>query len=191
MDGPGEEINMSDNDWMAQAQSMLNVWTEAQQSLWHSWADLVTPVSSAPYSSSMVEQWQKLVEQNVETMMAGAAPVAQNTAEQFMVAQGVVLRFLEFSARAWQATAPKFEKGEDWQSALKQAVDALRQEWLQYPADLAGTARDTEKLRQVYLEQWKNFGQPWEAVFRQMPGSWGQAAMGRGAAMVDLSNQFR
>lgn len=181
---------MTTNDWMSQTQSMMNTWMQAQQTLWQSWMNLATPQSSAS-SINWVEQWQKQAQQNVEAMTRDSASIAQSTAEQFLMAQNVVLRFLEFSTRAWQATAPKFESGGDWQSAMQQSVDQLRQEWMQFPQDVAGTTQDTEKLWQLYLDQWKNFGQPWEAVFRQAPTLLSQAAMGNSTAVINLSNQWR
>lgn len=182
---------MSGSDWQDQAGSVMKSWGEAQNALWQSWADLAVTAQSSAFSSSLVDQWQKLAQQNLEAMTTGAAPIAKNTAEQFLATQSVVLRFLEFSARAWEAAAPKIEKGEDWQDSLKQAMDQLRRQWLQFPTDVAGTVQDTDKLWQVYLEQWKSFGQPWEAVFRQAPGYLGQVSASRGSALIEFSNLYR
>lgn len=183
---------MSDNVWADQAQTMMQGWMDAQQTLWKNWANLATPAPAAnPFSSDLMNQWMKMAQQNMESMMGGSAPIAQSTAGQFLMAQGMVMRFLEFSTRAWQATAPKFASGGDWQSALRQSVEQTRQAWMSGPADAAGATRDTEKLWQLYLEQWKSFGEPWQAAFRQMPTSMGQAMMGKGSAVVDMSNEFR
>jgi class III poly(R)-hydroxyalkanoic acid synthase PhaE subunit len=176
---------------MDQTQSMLQTWMDAQKTLWQSWANLAMPSQSSPFSSGLIDQWQKLAQQNLDALTRDSSPIAKSTADQFLAAQGMVLRFLEFSTRAWQATAPQFASGGDWQSAMKQSVEQMRREWVQAPGEVAGAARDTEKLWQLYIEQWKSFGQPWQAVFSQMPGNLGQAAMGKSSAMIELSNQYR
>ncbi len=182
---------MSNTDWQDQAKSGLKAWSEAQIALWQSWTGLASTAPSLPFPSSLLDQWQALAQQNLEATMAGAAPIARTTAEQFLTTQAIVLRFLEVSARAWEAVAPKLDKGEDWQDALKQAMGQLRQQWLQFPSDIMETVQDTDKLWQLYLEQWKSFGQPWEGVLRQAPAYLSQALTGKGSALVDFSDLYR
>lgn len=179
---------MSNADRKEQAESMLNTWVEAQKALWESWGNLALATPTSPFSSELVDQWQKLAQQNLGAQMSGAAPVAQNVAEQFLATQGIMLRFMEFVARAWEVAAPKIKAGQDWQGDLKQTVDQLRQQWQQFPTE---AAQDTQALWQLYLDQWKSFGQPWEAVLRQAPGYLSQAVAGQSAAQIELGQLYR
>lgn len=175
----------------SQADSMLTAWIEAQKALWESWGRMASAASEPPFSSGLVDQWQRLARLCLAAQSAKAAPAAQNVAEQFLAAQGIVLRFLEFSARAWEAAAPQLQAGADWQGAFRKAADQLRRQWLQFPFDAAGAQQDAQDLWQLYLEQWKGFGQPWEAVLRRLPEYWGQAAAGKSAAQLELSQLYR
>lgn len=191
LDGGGKQ-EMSDIDWGEQGRSMLSAWLEAQKALWDSWAQMTWGAQGKPPSfADMAGQWQRLATQGLQNWGEAADPIARATAEQFVAAQGVALRFVEFAARAWEMAAPRMQSGQDWQTAVKEALDQLRERWVQFPAEAAGAAQDANELWRLYVAQWQSFGQPWEAVWRSAPGRVGRAAAGDNAALLELTEAAR
>ncbi len=179
-------------DWSEQAESMMKSWTEAQKALWESWANMVWGSPAAmPSPGDLVEGWQMAAERSLETWKDITDPIARSTAEQFLASQGVVLRFMEFAAHAWQNAMPRIESGEDWSSALSESMDRLRESWLQLPANLAAISQDVNELWKLYMAQWGSFGTPWEMVFSSAPGYLGKAATGDRQAFFELSDMYR
>jgi class III poly(R)-hydroxyalkanoic acid synthase PhaE subunit len=183
---------MSENDWSEGAAGMMQSWMNAQRSMWQAWMDMASRNSKEPPSfADSADEWQKLAMQSVQAWGAATDPIARSTAEQFIAAQGVALRFLSFSARAWETAAPKFKSGEDWQKALEDVLDEFRQLWVNLPADAEAINQDIESTWELYMDQWRAFGQPWERVWARGPGLWGRAVTGDSAALFDLADVYQ
>jgi hypothetical protein len=73
-------------------ESAMDAWIEAQKVLWESWGNLALSTPSAPFSSDLIERWQELARQSFGARTAGAAPVAQSVADQFLATQSILLR---------------------------------------------------------------------------------------------------
>ena len=179
---------MSEKDRSA---GMIESWMEAQRSMWQTWADLVSsgPEKTPPFSDIAAE-WQKTIMQSIQAWGSAADPIARSVAEQFVSSQGIALRFLEFSARAFETVGPKMESGEDWQKALNEVMDEFRRRWTNLPEDAAAMSRDVESMWKLYMDQWRAFGQPWENVWTRAPGLWGRAMSGDSAALFELSDVY-
>lgn len=183
---------MSENDWSEQAAGVMGSWIDAQRSMWQAWMDMASSTSKkdAPSFSDIAEEWQKLAMQSVQAWGAATDPIARSTAEQFISAQGVALRFLNFSARAWETAAPKIKSGEGWQKAMQDALDEFRQRWVNLPADAEAMSQDVESMWKLYMDQWRAFGQPWESVWTRAPGLWGRAVTGDSEALFELADVY-
>ncbi len=177
-------------DWAAYSQSLTQAWLDAQTALWRGWANLAGQPPPAQ-AADLLEPWRKLTQQSMDSWNAGAAPIAKSTAEQFFAVQETALRFIEFSTRIWEAAGPKFAAGEDWPAALAEAVEGFRQRWLQLPQTGLETAQDMQALWDLYLKQWRQFGQPWEAALQQAPEYAARMIAGDSSALAGLSNLYR
>jgi class III poly(R)-hydroxyalkanoic acid synthase PhaE subunit len=192
VDQVDQEDPMTQGDWSEQARAMSAAWLDAQKALWDSWAQMARGPQAQPRGfADAADEWQKMAAQSMQAWSAATDPVARSTAEQFLAAQRVMLNFVDFAGQAWEETARGMQSGQDWQAGMTQAVEQLRRRWTQAPADLAATTQDVNALWQLYLDQWRAFGQPWEAVWRSAPGQLGLAASGDRAALVELTDAYR
>lgn len=183
---------MSESNWSEQAAGMMRSWSEAQRAMWDAWMEMSHAASpKTPSFTDIAAQWQKLASQSLQAWSTAADPMARSTAEQFIASQGVMLRFMDFAAHAWESAAPRIKDGADWQQALTDAMEQLRQGWIGLPGQAAGITQDMEKLWEMYLDQWRTFGQPWESLWSRAPGLWGRAAAGDSAAMFELSDAYQ
>jgi class III poly(R)-hydroxyalkanoic acid synthase PhaE subunit len=181
-------------DWTAYAESLSESWIEAQTNLWESWAKMMGSVPAggkSTASADLLEPWKKPSQQSMEAWIASAAPISKSVAEQFFAVQETALRFLEFSARTWEAVGPKIETGEDWQAAFQESLEQFRKNWVQFPTIAADTTQDLNAQWEIYLKQWQQFGQPWEAVLQQAPEYFGRMIAGDSSALTGLSNLYR
>jgi len=101
------------------------------------------------------------------------------------------IRFLEFSARVWEAIGPQVEAGDDWAATLEKNLEGFRTQWIQFPEVVKGTAEDITVLWEQYLQQWGRFGQPWSTALQQAPEYYARMMSGDSAAMIGLSNLYR
>jgi class III poly(R)-hydroxyalkanoic acid synthase PhaE subunit len=187
-----EQRSGTQMDWREQAADMMRSWAEAQRALWDAWSEMAYGAAKkTPSFNDITDEWQKLAAQSLKAWGEAADPIARSTAEQFVAAQGVMLRFVDFAAHAWETAAPKIKSGADWQEALSDSMEQLRQSWLGLPAQAEAMTQDMDALWQLYLDQWHAFGQPWGNVWSSAPGLMGRGVAGDSAAIFELSNAYR
>jgi class III poly(R)-hydroxyalkanoic acid synthase PhaE subunit len=153
-----------------------------------SWADWAS--TAFPFSPTFVEQWGKMVKQSMESWKDETAPIARNTAEQYLAVQETSMQFLEFSERVWKAMGPNFATGEDWQASFERTLEEGLEQWAQLPTTLMGTVKDVNGLWQLYTQQWQSFGQPWTSIMQAAPDL-SRASLGDSTALTGLSDLFR
>jgi len=179
-------------NWTEQAETMAKTWAEAQKKMWENWYNLSQAASkSAPFNTGLVDQWREMAGQGFEAWMANAEPTAKDTARRLFAGQEAFTRFLQFSADAWQSLAAKAASGENWQEALAQYSEQLRQELLQSPQKMLNMSQDTGELWRLYMEEMQKLAQPWLQSWQQSNGSFGKAMRGDGLAMMDLLNHYQ
>jgi class III poly(R)-hydroxyalkanoic acid synthase PhaE subunit len=181
-------------DWAEYTKSMSEAWVEAQKTLWETWAEamMAKPKSGASTSPGDISDiWAQVAGQNMEAWKSGAAPIAKATAEQFLSVSETSMRFLEFSARLWEALGPEMEAEGDWSAALEKNLETFREQVAGFPGFAEETAGDINILWQQYLEQWNRFGQPWTAALQQAPEYYARMMGGDSGAMIGLSNLYR
>ena len=182
---------MSESNPSRQSAGFVQSWMEAQRSLWQAWAGLAANSSAKEASfSDIAEEWQKLSMQSIQSWSSAADPIARSVAEQYVSAQGIALRFLEFTSRAFETVAPKMQSGEDWQKALNDVMEEFRRRWTNMPQDAAAMGRDVESMWKLYMDQWRSFGQPWESVWLRAPSLWGRAVTGDSAALFEMIDVY-
>ena len=182
----GEREAMS---WSEQAETLLKALTEAQMEMWKSWCGLVQTAPASPYPG-FVDQWRALADQGLKGWTGESAQIVKEVAKRLLGAQDAMTRFLELSANAWKAMAPKAESGEDWQTALRNYTDTLRQQLLQLPQETQKAFQDGNELWRLYGEQWKGLVQPWTESLRRAPWHFGQASAGDGSALIEFTNLY-
>jgi class III poly(R)-hydroxyalkanoic acid synthase PhaE subunit len=181
-------------DWAEYTKSMTEAWVEAQKTLWETWAEamVLKPKSGTSATSGDISDiWSQIAEQQMETWRSGAAPITKATAEQFLSVGETSMRFLEFSARIWEALGPEMEAEGDWSAALEKNMETFREQLAGLPGFVEGTAGDINILWQQYLEQWDRFGQPWTAALQQAPEYYARMMGGDSGATIGLSNLYR
>lgn len=183
---------MSESDWSEQASAMMRSWMDAQRALWDAWSEMALGTTrKAPSFSKITDEWQTLATQSIRAWGEAADPIARSTAEQYVAAQGVMLRFVDFAAHAWETAMPKIKSGATWQEAWSESMEQLRKRWVGLPAQAEALTQDMDALWQLYMDQWRAFGQPWSSAWSNTPGLLGRAVAGDSAAMFDLSDAYR
>ncbi|MBN2044694.1 MAG: class III poly(R)-hydroxyalkanoic acid synthase subunit PhaE [Anaerolineales bacterium] len=173
---------------------MSEAWVEAQKTLWETW---VEAVSSKPKSATtttkteMTDVWSQITQQNLDAWQGGAAPIAKAATEQFFAVQETAIRFLEFSTRLWEAIGPKMQAGEDWTSTLEKNIEQFRNQWIQFPEIVTGTAEDVDRLWNDFLQQWQRFGQPWILALQRAPEFSARIITGDSTAYIGLADLYR
>ena len=179
-------------DWAEYTKSMNEAWMEAQKNLWTTWAETMTTHPQSVFGTpEITDLWSQISQQNMEAWQEGAAPIAKATVEQFFAIQETSIRFLEFSARVWEAIGPKMEAGEDWTATLEKNLKQFREQWIQFPEVAKGTTEDINSLWTQYLQQWQHFGQPWGLAMQRTPTFLGRMMTGDSTAYIELSNLYR
>ncbi|MCG8351689.1 MAG: class III poly(R)-hydroxyalkanoic acid synthase subunit PhaE [Chloroflexales bacterium] len=174
-----------------QAESMMDMWQDAQKQLWDSWSKTVQTVSASTFFyPDLLEQWRKLAAQGLEAWTAVAIPRSQNVSRQLMAAQAATMRFLEFSADAWKAMAPKLEAGGDWQSVLHSYTEQFSRQLVRTPADFAQASQDVNELWKLYLEEMQSVLNPWVESLQHSPAHMGEALTGGSSELVQLTNLY-
>ena len=173
---------------------MIDAWLESQKLLWESWVSLVSAKPAERESNKPTnpfELWNKIVNESAKVWTDNTASIARSTAEQFLSVQETGLRFMEFTAQAWETLAPKMASGEDWQDDLKSVIDQFREGWLKLPETATKITQDVNQMWDLYIKQWQSFGQPWDAALRQVPEHLNRAFTGDSKSLIDLSNLFQ
>jgi len=175
--------------WAQQAQSMMDIWTETQKTMWQSWYDAVQSAStSAMMNPSIAEEWRKLAEQGMGMWTTGSEPMFKNMSSQFLASQGAMMRLLQTTTSAWQSMAPKLDAGENWQEVVKNYSEMMRQQLMPNTAGMQQATKDTLSLWRMYLEQLQNVAQPWSGILQQAPGFMGGVAGGKGSSdLIELT----
>ena len=174
-----------------QTETMVKALTEAQKQMWESWVDVIGagPMPTLPFPG-VADQWRELATQGLRSCTADSEQVIKDVAERVLGTQDAVMRFLELSASAWKALAPKVESGENWHTVLTKYTDQMRQQLVQAPQDMGKAAQDSGELWRLYLEEWQKLLQPWAESLRRAPRRFGQASTGDGSALIELMNLY-
>lgn len=178
--------------WNEQASSMMNVWTEAQKTMWDSWYGAIQNMANpgAFAGAGLFDQWQKLASQGLGNWNETAEPAARNVSRQLVASQAAIMRFLELSTRAWNVMMPKLEAGEDWQAVLNNYMEEFRKT-MWNPAQMMQSAQGMTELWQAYMQNMQAFSQPWMKSFQQTPGLMGVSMAGEGAApLIELTQLY-
>jgi class III poly(R)-hydroxyalkanoic acid synthase PhaE subunit len=179
------------SDWGDQVEDMFKAWSTAQKKMWENWYDMAQAAPKPPpFYGNLADQWRNLAGQGFAAWTAGADPTARKVAERMFAGQEMFTRFLEFSTKAWQAMLARVSSGESWPEVLKSYLEQLRTQFTRAPLEMAEATRSSGDLWQRYLAELNKFTQPWLQSAPQAFGYWGQAAAGRSAPLVELSNLY-
>ena len=179
------------NAWAEQMEAMAKAWTQAQKTAWEQWSELMRlSPASAPAQERMIEQWNRLAREGFEAWTANAGATAKGAAKRLFTGHEIWLRSLELASQAWSAIVAKVEAGENWQAALAQYTDSLRQRLTQSPENIFKTTQDLGELWLLYIEEFKKLAQPWMASWQQAESHLGAAARGDGSALFELSKLY-
>jgi class III poly(R)-hydroxyalkanoic acid synthase PhaE subunit len=175
--------------WTQQAESTMSAWTEVQKKMWGSWFETMQSFSSPNImnpNTSMIDQWQKMVSQSLESWTSSADPASKNASRQMVASQAAMMRFMELTISAWKAIAPKVEAGEDWQSLVTNYTDQMRRQMTPNVAGMNQTTQGLNQLWETYIAQTQAFSRPWMEVMQVAPGFVG----GSNAEMLDFTKLY-
>ena len=179
------------NAWAEQMEAMAKAWTQAQKTAWEQWSELMRlSPASAPAQEQMIEQWNRLAREGFEAWTANAGATAKGAAKRLFTGHEIWLRSLELASQAWSAIVAKVEAGENWQAALAQYTDSLRERLAQSPENIFKTTQDLSELWLLYIEEFKKLAQPWMLSWQQAETHLGAAASGDGSALFELSKLY-
>jgi class III poly(R)-hydroxyalkanoic acid synthase PhaE subunit len=177
--------------------SMLNGWFGPQQQMAQDWYTLMfgkghngqptTPFAPLvnPFWNSMLEQWQTLIQQGLNTVgEANAQSLQQNVkmaTDQLFAGQEQLAQLTRLITEAWSSMAANGANSQDWQKGLEAYTAQLRQ---QMTTALQGAAlqQKMNEAAQLYMQEMQKFSQPWLGVWAQMPHWWMQASTNQAPA---------
>ena len=174
--------------------SIMDAWLESQKLIWDSWMSFFSgrPMAdSETKTNNPFELWQKVTQESLNFWSEGAASIAKSTTEQFISAQEVGIRLMDFTTKAWDLLAPKMASGESALEDLGEMIQEFQQTWLKLPESMAAATQDLNQMWELYLKQWQSFGQPWNEALRKMPEFISRAISGDSSTMVGLSNLYQ
>jgi class III poly(R)-hydroxyalkanoic acid synthase PhaE subunit len=171
--------------WSDQFETFTRAWTDAQKKMWENWYDLARTTPPPLFQPDF-----KLAAQDFEAWTANAGPTVKNVAEHLITTQKTFIQLLEFLTSAWQAMAAKVASGEEWQDILKTYANQLRQQLLQSPEKTARLTQDLGELWLLYVAELSKLTQPWLRSSQVAEGHLGQAIIGNGSALIDLTNLY-
>lgn len=176
--------------WNTQAESMMNMWTEAQKTLWQGWYDAVQAASTpAMFNPGMIEEWRKMASQGVEAWMGNADPAFSNMSRQMVASQTAMMQLLKFTTDAWQAMAPRLDAGQDWNTVMTNYAEQMRQQLFPNARGMAQTMQDSTQMWNMYMEYIQNMARPWMNVGQQAPSILGSMTPGASGSkeMIELT----
>jgi len=176
-------------NWTEQAETMMKTWTEAQKKIWEGWFDVAQSGAGRTGGyPNMMDQWRWFAEQGMQSWTTGTGSTAKGVIEQMMTGQEAMMRFLKLSTNAWQAMAPKLEAGEDWQAVVKEYSNQWFQQLVGGPVGVMAASKDLNEQWRFYMEEMQKLSQPWLASWNKTPWHFGQAMMGGGSELTELTN---
>ncbi|NJP05613.1 MAG: class III poly(R)-hydroxyalkanoic acid synthase subunit PhaE [Chloroflexaceae bacterium] len=180
--------------WTEQANNLMNVWSEAQKSMWQGWYDAMQNASTPPtlMNPAVLEQWRTMANQSMGMWQSSAEPIAKTVSNQFVASQAAMMRLLEYTTRAWNAMAPKMDAGQDWQTAMNEYMEQFRKQMLSNPQSIFETTQETTQLWQMYMQQMQQVSQPWVEVLQQMPVAMSGMMSGSGSSsLIEMSKLYQ
>jgi class III poly(R)-hydroxyalkanoic acid synthase PhaE subunit len=177
--------------WSKQADSMMNVWTEAQKKMWESWYQTTQQMSGTNMSGmGMYDQWQQMAANWLETFTANAEPTAKNVSRQMVASQATMMRFLEMTTKAWSSMIPKLEQGQQWDTVLNDYMEQFRKQLLD-PAAMMQATQSGTTMWQTYFQQMQTMMKPWSTPMMQTPMLMGTAFAGEGSgSIIELTRMY-
>lgn len=169
-------------DWYTQTQSIMEKWAETQQQVVGGWMQLIHTTSS-----TAMDTWREMAQQGVRMWTADSDPTIQQVADKMFTGQAAMMRFIELTMKTWQSLVPSLEGQADWQSALTQQMEKIRDELLHVADDNMAALKNVNQWWQTYVEQWQSLGTPWLQAFQQnLP------QMGRfdSTSLVEMTNLY-
>lgn len=184
-------VKESSMHWTEQAEAVAKSFSEAQKRIWDTWCESMrsTPVPPFMFPGAM-EQWREWSAQFVKSWTPDTQQIVKDVTWRLADAQYGAMHFLELWTNIWKAMAPKIDAGEDWQTVLMRQTEQLRQRYLDSPKNWQQTLQDTGELWRLYLEECNKLGQPWAESVRRASWHFGHAASGDGSELIKLSSLY-
>jgi class III poly(R)-hydroxyalkanoic acid synthase PhaE subunit len=176
--------------WSDQFETFTRAWTDTQKKMWENWYDLARTAPPPLFQPDLIGQWPKLAAQDFAAWTAKSGPTAKSVAEHLITTQKTFVHLLEFLTSAWQAMAAKIASGEEWQYILKTYAEQMRQQLLQSPEKTTRLTQDLGELWLLYVAEMNKLTQPWLRSSQLAEGHLGQAIIGNGSALIDLTNLY-
>lgn len=175
------------NGWFGQQNQMAQDWYQMMFGNGHNGVNSTpfTPFSN-PFWTAMLDQWQALLQQGLNSVNEANAQALQQTmkmtSEQILAGQEQMAQLTRLITEAWSNMAANGQATQDWQKALEQYVGQLRQQMTTALGSSTALPQKMSELAQLYGQEVQSFGQPWLSFWSQMPHWWMQASTNQGPA---------
>jgi class III poly(R)-hydroxyalkanoic acid synthase PhaE subunit len=156
--------------WAGMTNQLFDTWTDVGTQMWKNWTDLMGAATRNPVSSGK--------------------PNLDAVSQQFLENQQLLTRLLQLSFTSWQEMLPKLQTGGDWQTALANYTQQMRQQLDQFSTGMLQSSQDTAELWKLYISQMQKFNQLWAASLGAAITPLSQTPAGTPAPWVELNNLY-
>lgn len=153
---------------------MMNAWFNTTTQMWKNWYDLTTSAASQYQNQANIP--------NIPNIPNFTQPFGNGNQELFNP--------LLYSFNAWKDILNQFQGGQNWQEASKKYAEEFSKQLNAFSIDPSKLAEDTNKLWQMYFQQFQKFnellGNYWGASMNPLS----QTLTGNSQPWVNLNNLY-
>ena len=165
-----------------------NAWADAQAQMMQTWTDMTDTTVKA--QSQFAEIWQGMAQQNSHAWTDKSDKTIQTVADKMLESQQGIQQMLKMAWQTWEKVMPVIAEDGDWQTALDDYVDKIREDMLNLPAMSMRGMNDMNALWKTYLDQWQGYLNPWTNAMQASQPLTGPAMMGDRNSLIEMTNLY-
>ncbi len=161
---------------------MMNAWFNTTTQMWKNWYDLTTSAASQYQNQANIP--------NIPNIPNFGSPFTSPFAQPFGNGNQTLFNPLLYSFNAWKDILNQFQGGQNWQETSKNYTEEFSKQLNAFSGDPSKLAEDTNKLWQMYFQQFQKFnellGNYWGASMNPLS----QTLTGNSQPWIDLNNLY-
>lgn len=165
-----------------------NAWADAQSQMMQTWTDMTD--STVQAQSQFAEMWQGMAQQNAQAWTSKSDTTVQTVADKMLESQQGIQQMLKMAWQTWEKMMPIVAKDGDWQGALDEYVNKIREDMLNIPAMSMRGMNDMNALWKTYLDQWQGHLNPWANAMQASSPLAGPAMLGDRNSLIEMTNLY-
>lgn len=176
-------------DWTEQSSNMMKAWADSQQQMMSAWMETMQNMTRST-SQTMPDMWREMVLQGIRSMTMNTDPTAQNVAQKMFASQMNMMKFIEMAMQTWNTMYPIAQNGGDWQAALKQQSEMMRNQLLNGATQNVQNMSSMQQLWNAYTKEAMSMGQPWMQAMQNSTQYFDDVMSGNQNNIVEMTSLY-